>query len=508
MKTFRGKRSTRRRRALRFNPGDERGSLAMLLMVTVVGLALSGMLIPIVVGQDRGTLFDKTRVHALDAAQAGIDVSLGRIRAAIDPSTGIGDSAKLPCGPVSGKVNGTGPSYTVTIDYFTIDPTQNPSAPRMTCAEHYGTYYAGPPVAFTPSFARLTSVGTDGTAVNGASKGRTLISTYVLKTSNTNIAGGVIRIYPASSDADLDQLCIDAGDDNPAAGTVVTMQVCSTTTPPIADQVFIYRSDLTIQQLSSITTTYPNGLCLDTAAPPTAGNTVKLNACSPLNSPPYTQQWSFNDWGAYQTGLPNSKNDGVLGPPNLCMNVASQTEGLQVNLATCVNSTTSATQAWIPQPSVGAGAAVAPQWVNYLEFGRCLDVTNQNVNSDHLIDYPCKQNPFAGAVAWNQKFAMPTIAANQSSATGHVVTTKSGVDYCLTKPATGLYVTVSPCGTSVSQNWTVYDGDNTLRTRPSTRSTTTPGLSAWGSLHRSAPRCGRRSMSRHAPAASSRSGTR
>jgi hypothetical protein len=40
--------------------------------------------------------------------------------------------------------------------------------------------------------------------------------------------------------------------------------------------------------------------------------------------------------------------------------------------------------------------------VNYQQFGRCLDVTGQNVSATHLIAYPCKQNPLATAVAWNE----------------------------------------------------------------------------------------------------------
>ena len=44
--------------------------------------------------------------------------------------------------------------------------------------------------------------------------------------------------------------------------TPVVLQACSTGTPPAAQQVFAYRSDLTLQLISSITTGNPNGLCL------------------------------------------------------------------------------------------------------------------------------------------------------------------------------------------------------------------------------------------------------
>jgi hypothetical protein len=158
-----------------------------------------------------------------------------------------------------------------------------------------------------------------------------------------------------------------------------------------------------------------------------------------------------------------SKTDGILS--TLCMNVASQTISAAVTLVTCgATDIASPTQAWIPAPSVGAGAAAPPQWINYYEFGRCLDVYQQNVNTTHLIDYPCKQNPYTPAVAWNQKFTTPTIAPGGSRATGQIYTTTSLTNYCLTSPGTdGGYVTVKPCGTAGAiQSWTIYNDDNSL----------------------------------------------
>ncbi|HEY3715523.1 MAG TPA: ricin-type beta-trefoil lectin domain protein [Jatrophihabitantaceae bacterium] len=444
---------------LRARLSDDRGSMPMLLMVTIVGLLLSAMLVPLLVTQDRATRFGTSRVHALDAAQAGIDATLGQIRAAVD-GTGIGDSSRLPCGPISGSVDSAGDgAYTVGVEYFTADPVANPTAAKMLCALGYGTYDAASG-AFTPSYARITSTGTDGRAVNGSSGGRTLLTTYVFKTSNTNVPGGVLRIYPAAGNTTA--LCVDAATSTPSAGASVTLQTCSTATPPASQQVFAYRTDLTIQLLSSVTPTYPNGLCLDTAGP-TAGNPVVLNACRALGSPNYTQQWSFDDWGAYRASLSGSRTNGTLA--TVCINVAAQSAGQQLTLAACAQNTSSPTQAWVPAPSVGAGAAAPPQLINYLEFGRCLDVTGQNVNADHLIDYPCKQNPWAGAVAWNQKFTTPAIAAGANSAAGQLVTTTSSTNYCLTTPGTaGGYVTVKTCGSTAAslQRWTVYNGDKSL----------------------------------------------
>ena len=52
-------------------------------------------------------------------------------------------------------------------------------------------------------------------------------------------------------------------------------------------------------------------------------------------------------------------------------------------------------QNWAPDAAVGAGAAgpLTTQIVNFSQFGRCIDVTNQDVTSTFLIVWPCKQAP-------------------------------------------------------------------------------------------------------------------
>ena len=91
--------------------------MAILLMVVIVGMMLSALLVPTIITQVRATRFDTTRVQALGAAQSGIDVALGLIRAS--ETGGIGDSGKLPCGPLSGVVNATEiASYSAVVDVF------------------------------------------------------------------------------------------------------------------------------------------------------------------------------------------------------------------------------------------------------------------------------------------------------------------------------------------------------------------------------------------------------
>lgn len=438
------------RRRAGLDASDERGSMAILLLVVMLGLMLGAVLMPMIVTSSRTTSFDKTRVQALDAAQAGLDVTLGAVRAGV--TGGIGDSSKLPCGPGTGTVNsGSIATYSVTVEYFAFDPKTEPypSASAMRCITGYGTFDLASGTT-TPGFARFTSTGTVGSASNGTSPSRTLTTTYVFRTSNVNILGGLLQVQGTSS------LCLDAGSATPATNATVVLQVCSPTSPPTARQVFAYRTDLTLQLVSSITAANPNGLCLAPASvPAVSGDAVRLAQCGPLGSPAsYTHQWSYNDNGQYQAAQATSATTGSL--PNLCLNVAGQSAGQAATVGTCGNS-------WVPSASVGPGAAALPQWINFSEFGRCLDVTGQNVNSTYLIDYPCKQNPYPAAKTWNQLFTAPSLTG-VTSATGQIYTTNSGVRYCLNSPGTdGGYVTVKTCTTgNPLQTWTVYSGDSSL----------------------------------------------
>ena len=432
---------------------DERGSLPMVLFVMMIGLAMTAVLIPTLITQDRMSVYSSTHLRSLSAAQAGVNVVVGKIRAAT--ADGVGDPSALPCAPstnpLTGAIDSQGKlTYRTYVRYFVIDPVQNPSATPMLCVSGSGTYDTATGT-YVPTYAEITSTGTDstyaGSSNSGASLGRTLTTTYVFKTSNRNVAGGQIRIYPPGN-ASTNAFCMDAGSTTPAAATVIVLAVCSTTTPVAAQQQFSYRSDLTLQLNTSITSAYANGLCLATATTsgaPVSGNTVYLSACKALGSPTYDQQWSFNDNGMFQASNSNSASTGSL--PNLCMSVTSQTLGRQVTLLGCSydgQGTSSTTQAWIPSPSVGNGAAAAPQLVNFQQFGRCADVTGQNVSADHMIAFPCKQNPLASSVAWNQKFTY-------SASTGWLSTTTGGTQYCLFSPRTeGGRVRLTVCSTPSS----------------------------------------------------------
>ncbi len=456
-----------------FPPDDDRGSLPMALLVMLVGLALAALLLPIAMTQNSITRFDNRRAVSLQAAESGLDVALGQIRAAGEKDESgqlMGDVAKLPCDPLSGTFgpDGSG-SYVVTIAYFTADPTGRDAEwladHQMQCVTGYGVYYhdeaSGSDTA-VPSFVLLTSIGTD----DPAKPSRTLRATYNVSTTNANIAGGALPLFP--EDGSADSYCLDAGI-SPAVGSSVVIQPCPTGGAPVpAPQLWAYLNNLTIQLTPTVGDKGLNdngtGLCLRSPTVGSTPNNITLDKC-PANTAkgePGTASWnllwSVNDSGHFE-GSTTSKG----GLNGYCLNVDQQRGGEPLTLEGCTGGTTDPHQAFNPMPSVGAGQAGEPnhQVVNFLLFGRCLDVTNQSTatgdnGGSFLILYPCKQNPNPGSVAWNQKF-------DQVEVTGGVQwrTYPGSGTYCLTSSrSVGGYVYVSTCsnGSYVdNQTWTRYE---------------------------------------------------
>lgn len=461
----------RRARELR---GSDRGNLPMLLLVILVGLTFGALLVPMVISQDKTTRYDTSRTQSLHAAQSGLDTALGQIRAASN-GKGVGVPSQLPCGPFSGSSDDGGSgTYSVRMQYFTADPGPHAAdvawlkANAVACVKGYGTYSEVDGISRSiPSFVLLTSSGSNGEGLPGSVAGRTLQSTYVVRTTNSSIAGGIIRIYPSGSEAN----CMDAGT-NPRPGNVVVATTCDQTNPA---QLWSYNFDLSIQLVSSVaettdaTTARGNGLCLDSATPHTAGKPITLQWCAPQviddggvprnTGAPWNQQWSSDDQAHFKGALPDQSNT-----DNFCINFTKAGDPLTIKA--CAGSTTDTNQTWVPSPKFGPGAAgtrdvedpslLVPdhQLVNYLQFGRCLDVTDQKVASAYLIAYSCKQNPSAKQISWNQKWSF--------NSKGQWITYNGGnlnQPFCLTAPradASPPYVTLTACGASATPatTWT------------------------------------------------------
>lgn len=455
-------------------PGDDRGNIAMVMMVVLVGATIGALLMSMILNQNGSTRFDSSRVRTLDGAQAGIDVMLGQIRHATTTDTSgktFGDDDRLPCGSFSGSANGTGSvTYTVTVAYYSSDPARGATA--MNCAANYGPYDAASG-SHTPKYAKITSFGQEPSGASSTSKGRTLTTTYVFQTDDVNIPGGQIQIYPDSSG---NTWCMDAGSAVPNPGTSVLLQACSTSIPVSARQVFAYRTDLSIRLVSSVTTANPNGLCLDTSPTAHASGValvllpcavVDPNRCSDITRcSPGNQQWSLNSSAGLEGSVQDQSSlDDKSARDNFCITVGSQSAGVALLLQSpCAGGVTNTQQTWVLAPSGGAGMAGAgnSQLVNFLQFSTCLDVTNQDPRASFLILYNCKQDPNPKALDTNQLFApSPALGTAPTQVLLKTQVPKGGLTYCLTSPLTpGGYPIEGSCPAGVTANtataWTMY----------------------------------------------------
>lgn len=438
------------------------GSMPMAMLLTVVGVILSGVLASIVTVQAGNSRRAIRSQHALDAAQAGLDVAVGHIRAASKAGAvgedRIGVLNGLPCSGESVAQQKLAPAlrtaaFTGSVgvggvaDYKVyISYTRTRGGEPIECRNPGGPAKAA-------AFAELVAIGTDLSSDHQ----RTLKATYNFRTTNKNIPGGLIRVFRTATSKDL---CLDAGSDVPNASTPLTVQPCS---PGSAQQTFAYHPDLTIGLVTSVTDEMPLGMCLDAGPVPhsTPGTAVTFQPCGATTKP--GQQWGFNDNANFE-----GTSDGV-GLDGYCFNVqVPDAIGSAVVLNTggpSCGGPYDNKRTFSPEAAVGAGAASVDtkQLVNYAQFGRCLDATNQNWQYEYMIVWPCKQAPDRTRVAWNQKWNTPG-PADATGVKGPITTKPSYETFttCLKSPlstALGLYVTLEQCAPgppTAPFEWTVF----------------------------------------------------
>jgi hypothetical protein len=417
--------------------GPDDGSMPLAMMLTLVGTSLSTLMVPIVITQLRTTAATADRAKALHAAQAGIDIVLGSIRAS------GGTIANLLCipaaDPLLGVTGGGLPGrYRVSVQF------QDATKTAIACPTRNSHLLS------VPSYAMITATGTSrGVAGDPFTPGssRTLNATYVFRFTNENVEGGLVKFYGGA-------YCLDAGSSSPTVGAFLTTQPCSTGS---ARQTFEYTKNLTLRLVSSKTAANPLGMCLDSGENPVSGTLVQFQVCG---SPtiPYHQRWNINNNSNFQSTAPNGTDLG-----NRCFHAKSaNTPGAFVELFACGGGGDN-TRTFAPEASVGAGAAGPPyQLVNFKQFGRCVDVTNFNVNQGFLIVWPCKQAPNPLNVGWNQRYSIPTTTDGKGSITGQISTYDDAArtTYCLTTAEPGAashFVTVRVCPTTATDatQWTV-----------------------------------------------------
>ncbi len=396
---------------------DERGSLVMALTL----LMIASIVLASVANQAFFSLGQATqsnqRDDALQGALAGVQAAVAAIRSATT-GTGshvVGDVAALPCGPIDGTVSSSGSggktiSYKATISYQL--QTSAGTIPAASCVTGSGPLPSSSTVAFSVKDALITSVGGDSLS-SSTGISRTENSTYDFSSpTDANIPGGLIYTYP---DATGQTFCAQVGPAFSNGYEVVMSSTCNSSNPS-PSLVFSYQQDYTLQ-------TFVGGVAYCIVDPGQNGSTTVTSPSSttvyvaPCVSPaPLSQQWGVNDSdsieGVNSSGGPNgwcldnsiSSNSPANYNPNGSITYVGSLCG-QGGFAT--------DQTWTMQATVGAGGSnpvpgtISPtdQLINYAEFGRCIDVTNQDVNFGALIDYTCKQFPDTSAYPiWNQRW--------------------------------------------------------------------------------------------------------
>ncbi|GIE77870.1 hypothetical protein Aph02nite_38200 [Actinoplanes philippinensis] len=427
---------------------DDRGSLPMAIMVTTMGLVLSVALLPLVVRQVTTTRSFKDRSTALNGAQVGLDTVMARVRAASEINLSGSADGRLedmpPCDfEGDAGIDGTGEKllYKVKITYRDQDGDE------LKC-----------PLVALPTTADVTS---EGVSTAGT---RSVSATYKFSTTNNNIPGGSIWIASSTDKT----LCMDVKSMPVAIDRAVVMQACNGN----STQQFAYTEKLYLKLINSEGTKLADGtiaedgVCLYAATPHASGSAVTLQRCPNTSTPTGLYQWSLD--GNSQFHSTNSSR----GIESFCINLkAANTVGTPLILGSCGGSTT--LSVWRSDPRIGAGMAgdKTNQLVNFAQFSRCLDVTNQNVGYSYMIAWFCKQAP-TGVVDWNQiwEHPVPDATKKEISKKGPVVVTQNGTKYCMKSPlstATNAYVTVEKCATNYATayaskddtsafGWTVY----------------------------------------------------
>ena len=433
---------------------DEGAAMVSAILLTFILAGLSVLVLAMVVTQVSPTQFAQKNQRTIFAAETGVQAALGQIRAAAAPAdfTGsvYGNLADLPC-TVDGTVaDDTGAlRYDVDVWYFRDNPAGRDdtwlAANRLSCTPGSGTVQQ-------PLFAVLSADGRAGTLPGrDADFGdRAVRQIYRFNVTNVNVAGGIVYSFG-------DQACLEA--DGTTANSTISYIARADCGTDDETQLWVYDDDYMIKLAFSLLPgqtplciTGPNG---------SAPQQARLQPCLARTDPArWNQLWSW-EGGARWRG----ENSAINNYSSITLN-SGATSGNPVGRKLHVTANAASDQAWgsfNPDPRVGAGAAgiSTRQVVNYLEFGRCFDVTNENTSSSFMIVYPCKQDPSptGSKLLWNHKwyYSEPDPGQTSKGPQEIYVFNNSGTKFCLESPTSGSYPTLKACNSSnVRQTWTRY----------------------------------------------------
>lgn len=442
---------------------DSGAAMITALLAILVTAMFAIVMLGVLLSQTMPTQLQQATTRTVFAAEAGINVVVGQIRNAQDVPDGTGKiygkRSLLPC-TSTGTVTsgGTTLTYSTAVDYFTKDPTNRDATWRtanvLTCV-------AGSGPSEDPTHALITSSGTGLTVQNAAGNiDRTIEVVYAFQITNSNIPGGYITSLNPAKPNDPARFCLQAS--SIAEGANIKYVDAATCTGNDPKQMWLYDSDYEIKLAATTIPSFGSPqLCI--TGVPNGGTAVRatLEVCKlPTDAARWSQLWSWegsNSWQGQRDPVANGKSGMYLSTGT------AGTVGINSYLYVWNQSGGAEWNSYTPDARVGAGPAgkATNQIVNYYEFGRCADVTGENIGAVQNIVYPCKQdpNPSQSELKWNHKWFYNEPNNGTGSLGPQPITVKylDATPYCLTSAgAGGGFVTFkTPCNTATNaQQWT------------------------------------------------------
>lgn len=214
--------------------------------------------------------------------------------------------------------------------------------------------------------------------------------------------------------------------------------------------------------MHSATDAFPLGMCLEAGPVPHPSTDVPATIEPCVLPTPPRQRWTLNQYNNLEGSSDGTTLDGhclVVTTPG----AAGSPVVLRTGSGICSNVVTD-DRNWSPDQNVGPGGA-GPQFgqlVNFVEFGRCLDIPGHATWYPWMWAWPCKQDQ-TGTLAWNQKWDTAPVTSNSAGAAGPIVTHPPGLPapLCLRSPLTGTpqsYPTLIACPSAptAETTWTMF----------------------------------------------------
>lgn len=440
------------------------------LLAILVTAMFAIVMLGVILSQTMPTQLQQATTRTVFAAEAGVNAVVGQLRNAQNGPDGAGKifgvRKLLPC-TSAGKVTsgGTALAYSADIWYYTQDPThqtlawQQSAANRLTC-----TPGAGPSQDPTHALIRSTAAGlVVQNAVGNVA--RTIEVVYAFQITNTNIPGGFIKTSDPNKPNDPPRFCLQADSADPGAFIrYVDKAYCIDGSANQQNQMWVYNTSYEIVLAATTLPSYVGSpLCISGVADPHLTATkVTLQVCDPANT---AELWSYGEsytWQGQNNPLTAGKSiyyltSGVEG---------SVSAGSYLQMMSLTGRTQGEWSRFSPDARVGAGPAGfnTHQIVNYEEFGRCADVTGQDLGDAQMISYPCKQdpNPDQKQLLWNHKWYYAQNLNDEGSKGPQQITVKYNdvnPPYCLRSAGGGGgFVTFSTTCTTTDPHfqWTRY----------------------------------------------------